>query len=125
MRSPSGLRHDEGADDEVGGLAFANRPAGQALVVEVFDAGEVELAVAAMELGDVGDPTLVGAFGGEVALQQVRRRRRVSPTLPPLPAGVGVDEATLGHDPRQPFPGVLVAMVAELALDARSPVGAS
>jgi hypothetical protein len=36
------------------------------LVAEVLDAGEVELAVEAVELGEVGDPPLVRALGGEV-----------------------------------------------------------
>ena len=94
--------HHQGVDDEVGGLSFAHRPPGEALVVEV-DAGEVELAVAAPELGDVRDPSLVGPLGGEVALQQVRRRRGVGPAATPLLAAVGADQAALGHDPRHPL----------------------
>lgn len=41
--------------------------------MEVSDSGEVELAGAAGELADVGDPAQVGSLGGEVALQPWRR----------------------------------------------------
>lgn len=65
-RRAASERHHEGVDDEVGGLAFAHRPARHATVVEDLDPGEVELAVTAFELGDVRDPPLIGSPGGEV-----------------------------------------------------------
>jgi hypothetical protein len=115
----SGERHDQRADDEVGGLAFTHRPPGEALVVEVLDAGEVELAVAASELRDVRDPSLVGPLGCEVAFQQVRRGRGVRAPAAPLPTGVGADQATLGHDPRHPLTRMRSPVVTKLALHPR------
>jgi hypothetical protein len=50
-----------------------HRPADQILIVEVEDAGEVELPVTGRELGDVADPTLVRCRGAEVTLQEIRR----------------------------------------------------
>jgi hypothetical protein len=52
----SSERHHERVHDQVSGLSFAHRPARQALVVEVLDAGEEQFPVAARELGDVSDP---------------------------------------------------------------------
>ena len=55
VRVASSQRHHQGVDDDVGGGPLRHRPAGQTSIVEVEDAGQVELAVAAGELGDVGD----------------------------------------------------------------------
>ena len=99
----TGQRHDHGVDDEVCGLAFAHRPAGQALVVEVFDAGQEPLAVTAAELGDVGHPPLVRARCGEVAVQKNGSWCGVGSASPPLLALVGADETAFGHDPGHPL----------------------
>lgn len=108
-------RHDQRVDDKVGGLAFAHGPAGQALVVEVLDAGQEQLAVQGGELGDVGHPPLVGAFRGEVAFQQVRGRRGVGAAPPPLAPRVGTHETELGHDPRHPLLAHMHTASAQLA----------
>jgi len=42
--------------------------------MQVADAGEEQLAVAATELADIRDPSQVGPLGGEVPLQQIRSR---------------------------------------------------
>jgi hypothetical protein len=66
--------HDQGVHDEVGGSPVTHGPPGEALVVEVFDPHEVEASVAARELGDVRDRSLVGrvdvAFGNAVRLDR-------------------------------------------------------
>ena len=113
----SGESHDERVDDEVCGLAFSHRPAREALVMQVFDAGEEQLPVAASELGDVRDPPLIGTSCGEGTLQQIGGWRGVRPASPPAAAAVGADEAALGHDPRDPLAGMTPTSVAELALD--------
>jgi hypothetical protein len=43
-------RHHQGADGEVSGLTFTHRPAREALVAQVLDAGEEELAVDAKQV---------------------------------------------------------------------------
>jgi len=55
----AGKGHHEGVDDEIGGLAFAHRPAAHASIVEIDDAGPEQLAVNAFELGDVGHPSQI------------------------------------------------------------------
>jgi hypothetical protein len=62
----------------------AGSPPDQGSIAEVPDAGEVEGAFVGGELGDVSDPTLVGPFRVEVALQQIRGRCQVGPATPPL-----------------------------------------
>ena len=65
-------------------MAARGVPADDAAVVQVTDAGEVELAVTGGELGDIGDPSLVRCRGREVAVQQVRQPAGVGPATPPF-----------------------------------------
>lgn len=125
VRCPPGQRHDQRVDDQVGGLAFAHRPAGQALIVQVLDAGQEQLPVEAGELGDVGHPALIGLRGGEVALEQIRGRRGVGLATPPLPPAVSAHETAFGHDPRHALSGTAPTTVAKLPRDPRGPVGPS
>jgi hypothetical protein len=123
LASPEG--HDERGDDEVGGLPFAHRPAHDRVVVEIPDRSEVELAVLAGELGDVGHPSQIGALGAEVALQQVRRRDHLGVSaLAPLLAAMDANQAVMGHQPCHSVARHADAAVAELALDPRRSVGA-
>ena len=119
-------RHHQRGDDQVGGLAFAHRPANEGVVVEVADAGEVELAVPALELGDVRDPTSIRLFGGEVALQQVRCRHDLGVSASTeLSAGVRADQVVVGHQPGDSIVADAVATAAQLTGDARRPIGSS
>ena len=118
--------HHQRGDDEVGGLAFAHRPTDQRVVMQVTDAGQVELAVAAAELGDVGDPSLIGALGGEVPLQQVRCRGHGGVAAStPLSSPMGADEALSTHQTGHPMPAGVMAGPAELTSDSRRAVGAA
>jgi len=67
----SGSRVVERVDSELGGHPGADRVADDALRADVFDRAAVELAFVGPMLGDVGQPDLIGALGGEVALDQV------------------------------------------------------
>jgi hypothetical protein len=122
---PAAERHHQRPDDQVGGLALAHRPAHDAVVVEVDDPGQVELAVPAAELGDVGHPPLVGPLGGEVPLQQIRGRCRVGSAPPPLLAAVHADEPALGHDAGYPLAGVAAPPVRQLPRHSGRSVGAA
>lgn len=118
--------HHQRGDDEVGGLAFAHRPTDQRVVVEVADPCQVELAVATAELGDVGDPSLIGALGGEVPLQQVRCRRHGGVAAStPLASPMRPDEALSTHQAGHPMPAGVMAGPAELTSDARRPIGSA
>lgn len=81
----------------------ADPPAGGAAVVAVHHGAQVDLAGGHAELGDVGDPQLVGGRRREVPGHQVRRGRRDLPLVgapPPAPPPV-VDhlEPLLPHQP--------------------------
>ena len=94
--------------------------------MQVADAGEVELAVAAAELGDVRDPAQIRPLGGEVALQQVRRRHHGGVSAPPpLATPVSADQAVRAHQPGHAVATRSVAGPAELTSDPRCPVGAA
>ena len=110
-------RHDERVDDEVGGLAFAHRPAGDASVVQVHDPGQEQLPINAAELGDVRDPTLIRCFGGEVAFEEITGRSGVGAAAPFL-AAVRPDKAALCHQPSHAFLADPDAGSAQLTPDA-------
>jgi hypothetical protein len=61
----------------------------------MFEAGS--LAVPAAELGDVGDPPLIGPLGGEVTFEQIRCGRRVRPAAPPSWSAVHTNLAVGAH----------------------------
>jgi hypothetical protein len=115
----SSERHHQRVHDEVGGLAFTHRPARETKVVQILDAGEEELAVAAAELGDVRDPPLVRPPGGEVTLQQVACGRGVFLASPPPLTSVHADQTAFGHDPRHSLAAVMPASVVKLTRHAR------
>ena len=72
-------------------------------------------------IGDVGDPELVRPGRAEVAVHQVRRRSclLVAPGRhrPAIPV-TGTDQASLPHQPRNPFAAVLLAMPLQFGMDA-------
>jgi hypothetical protein len=57
--------HRQRVDDEQRVLVFVHRPSDDAAMAQVADGGEVELAFAGGELGDVGDPPQVRSLGAE------------------------------------------------------------
>src|SRR5262245_46222984 len=63
--------HLECVDDELGLEVGAHRPADDATAVAVDDRGQVEPALPAAHVLDVGDPELVRSAWVEVALDQV------------------------------------------------------
>ena len=81
-------RHVQRLDDDVGLEAGGHRPADDATAPDIEHDGEVEEAGPGRHVGDVRDPELVRARGGEVALDQVvgratcgianRRERRLA-----------------------------------------------
>jgi hypothetical protein len=88
----AGERHRERVDDELRVLVWPGRPADQAAVAEIADAGEIEDALVGRELGDVGDPALVWPACVEVTLQQVRGGRDVGASASPLAPRVDPDQ---------------------------------
>ena len=78
------------------------RPADEAAVARVLNAGEIQGAFVGGELGDVGHPLLVGAGGGEVALQQVGGGCDVGPAAAPLAPRVDADQPLAPHHSVRP-----------------------
>jgi hypothetical protein len=83
-------------------LAAGGVPADDAAVEQITDAGEVELAVTARELGDVCDPSLVRCLGDEVAVQQIGQAAGVGPATPPLLRRMRSDQVVRAHQARHP-----------------------
>jgi len=118
--------HRQRVDDEQRVLVFVHRPADGAAMAQVADGGEVELALAGGELGDVGDPAQVRSLGTEHSLQPIGCRGDVEAAAPPLLAGVGADEAVLTHDPGDsPTRHGQAASTCQLAPHPWPPVGAT
>src|SRR6266511_6210302 len=67
----SGDGHLERVDDELGPAVGSHRPADDATAVAVDDRGQIEPALPAAHVLDVGDPELVRPARVEVALDQV------------------------------------------------------
>ena len=121
----AGERHRERVDDELGVLMRPCRPANQAAVAEIPDAGEIEGAFVCCELGDVGDPALIRPLGFEVALQHVRGGRDLGPSAPPLAPRIHAHEPAGAHQPRDPLAADPDPTAAELPLHAEGAIGAA
>jgi hypothetical protein len=79
--------HVQGAGDQRRGLGGIDGPADDAAGAGIQYHGAVELAFAGGVLGDVGDPQLVRARPGELAVHQVPRGRGL--VFRPGPAAAG------------------------------------
>ena len=71
-------RHVERVEHELGAQMRRHRPADDAPAPRIEHDGEIEKAGPGRDVGDVGDPELVGAGRGEVALDEIGRRARVA-----------------------------------------------
>jgi hypothetical protein len=77
-----------------------------------------------LELGHVRDPALLRSAGGEVPLQQVRRRRDVDLASPPLLPAVRTDQVGVAHETGDALPPDADADLAQLTREPRCPIGA-
>jgi hypothetical protein len=74
VRRPSlGERHIERLEDELGGEVRGHGPADDAAAPRVEDDGQGQEAGPGRDLGDVGNPELVWARCGEVAIDEIAR----------------------------------------------------
>jgi hypothetical protein len=67
--------HAEGVEDQLAAQVIGHGPSDDPSGAGIDDHGEVEESLPGAQVGDVGDPQLVGARGGEVPLEQVRCHR--------------------------------------------------
>ena len=94
--------HPQGVEDEVCAHVSGELPADDHPAVGVEDEGEEDESVPAAQVGEVGDPELVRAVDGEVALHEVRPplRLRVGPgRAPRLAAPLRTDDPVAPHQP--------------------------
>jgi len=118
-------RHRDGVDDQVGLAVAGHRPADDQPAENVCDTGQVEPALDGGHVGDVGDPQLVRAGRGELAVDQVRGRLGLGVLLGdrerPL-APVTPDDLGFAHQPGDPLLADPDPGVGELGVDARRAV---
>ncbi len=117
-------RHHQGVDHQVGGLVDPHRPANNRLIMQVLDAGKEQLPIPTGELGDVRHPSAVRRFGGEIPLQQIRRRCGVRPASAPSTATVHPNQTVDSHQPGDPLPTHPPSPVPQLAADPWRTLGA-
>jgi hypothetical protein len=110
-RRPGPERHAQRVEDQRGVHVPGQLPAHHAPRVGVDDEAQEHQALPAAQVGQVGDPQLIGPRRGEVALYQIRTpaRRRVRPSgAPRLAAALGALDALGAHQPLDPVtPDVL------------------
>jgi peptidoglycan/xylan/chitin deacetylase (PgdA/CDA1 family) len=86
-------RHLQCRQHELGAQMRLHRPADDPTAERIEHDSEIQEAGHCRNIGDVGDPKLVRAVGGEIPVHQVRRasrsrrvvmmaRRRLTPTIP-------------------------------------------
>lgn len=125
-RSSAGDGHRERVDDQLGLEVVTHRPADDLVGEHVHHDGEEQVALARLDVGDVGQPEAIGRIRPEPALDQVGRRRclllghRGARLL--AAAGDALD-AQLAHQPGDPLASDAdFVLVAELVVDPDSAV---
>jgi hypothetical protein len=66
--------HVQGIQNQLGSQMVCHRPADHLAAPDIHDDRQIEEARHGRNVGDVGDPQLVGAGGLEVAVHQIGRR---------------------------------------------------
>ncbi len=115
---PSGL-------DQGGVNVLAHGPADDAAAVEVQQSGQIEPAFAGVNVGDVGDPGLIGPGGGRGLGQQIGRDGVGVPAVGGFDSEPGLwaaAELLLAHQAGDAVAAVLETVLTQLRLDARHPV---
>jgi hypothetical protein len=90
-------RHADGVEDELAAQVIGHRPPDDPPSAGIDDHGEVEEALPRAQVGDVGNPQLVGLLGDELPLDQIRRHRASGETGTLLAVAAPVDVLDPGH----------------------------
>ena len=125
LRSTLTHRHLHSVQNQLCPQVVGHRPADDLAAPGIQHHGKVEEACRRRHVGDVGDPELVRPGRGELAIHQVRRRPGVLVTPGRHRAAVpmaGANQASLPHQPRNPFAAVLLAIPLQLGVDTRCPI---
>src|SRR5436309_6225197 len=117
----------EGVDDELSAEMILERPADNATAVAVDHDREVEPALPAAQVGDVGDPELVRSRRLEVALNEIIRdahARNADRRAAASPLDCAADPC-LAHQPLDALASDRDTISAEITVDPRRPVRAT
>ncbi len=118
-------RHGQGIGDDVRGHARFDRPADDLAVEQIEDDGQVQPALAGLDVRDIPRPDSIRRLGCEVTRQQIRRdgqrmpgvRRRLESSL------VACPDAVLAHESFHPPQADAMAAPLQLAVHAPRAVG--
>ena len=94
------------AASELGAHMVAHCPADHLAGQQIEDHGQVEPALASCDVGNVGQPDLIGPVGDKVLIQQVWRHRQGMLSVGrahAIAAWRSSPEAMLAHHPFDPF----------------------
>ena len=126
-RAPAGDGHVQRVDDDLGVQRVGDGPADDPPGPDVQHHREIDEADPCRDVGDVGDPLLVGPDGSEVALEQIRRRASgwvaACRAVPAAPADAFDPGAA--HQPSDPVAADPHPAGAQLGMDPWPPVGAA
>jgi hypothetical protein len=104
---------------------LAHRPADHFAGEQVEDHGQVEPALGGRDIGDVGQPNVIGSVRDKALVQQVFRHRQRMLAVSRADAKAArrpCPDAVLTHEPGDPLAAGGLAFGAQLGVDARRPV---
>jgi hypothetical protein len=120
-------RHLQCRQHELGPQMRLHSPADDPAAERVEHDSEIQEAGRRRDIGDVGNPELIAAIGGEVAVHQVRRGALVA--IPPrgddATAAADADNACRPHQPGNPLPADCPTFGTQLGMKSRGPIGAA
>jgi hypothetical protein len=117
--------HGERSDGEFGTHVIAHGPTNHLAGEQVEDHGQVEPALAGRNVGDIGQPDLIGLVGDKVLIQQVCRHREGMLAVGcahAIAARRPSPETVLAHDPLDPLAADGLTLGSQFGVDARRSV---
>ena len=126
MRACAHERHIKGREHQIGAQMGQHRPPDDASAEGIHTHGQVEKTRSRWHVGDVGHPEFVRSLGGEVALDEIRRARRLTASYRCTRAFAAADtfHACCSHQTSDSLARDGLASLFLLGMDARCSVGA-
>jgi hypothetical protein len=114
--------HSERGDGELGAHVVAHGPTDHLAGEEIEDHGQVEPPLAGRDVGNVGQPDLIGPVGHKILIQQVWRHRQGMLAVGrahAIAAWRSSPDTMLAHHPLDPLTADGLALGTQLGMDAR------
>ncbi|MCU1367530.1 MAG: hypothetical protein JWN39_3169, partial [Ilumatobacteraceae bacterium] len=121
----AGQRHRQRGHGQDRVLGVAGVPTDDAVMEQITDPGQMQLALSGREHREIRDPSLVRGGSDEVTTEQVLGRVTVVAGLLPSFAGMRATQTVDAHDPGHTRTRDAHTTTTELALHAWDPVGAT